>query len=547
MKTNWWETTNVYKILPRSFCDTTGNGFGDLNGIRENITYLKDLGVETIVLNSIFLSPKRDLGNDPANFYQVDFDYGTIDDLKQLIHALHRKDIRIILDFPANQTSDLHQWFENSLHKKNHEKRDWYIWKKGSTGLKKEPPNKWKSLIKNKCWEYDDVSKEWYFFSTFKFQPDLNYANPEVQEYMLNAMKFWLDLGIDGLRIELLFNLFKNFEKDKNEYSFNILNNNGKLLFENLDSNDSETKNQLLKYLEKVHALFSSYEEDKIILGDLPGRVKNVSTYSFVKAPALHHYVVNEFSKLKLDAHNFADFIRSVEKHLPGPKVPAYEFSNIHASRIFSKNGEKEDVQAMIASLQFTLRGIPYIYYGDEISMKNLQPALDNCHDPLKNNYGDFTSLRKDKVLTRDAFRTPMIWDYTPHGGFVPLGSTIPWLPVSSEYRKENVEAHQINKKSIFHIYRSLFKLRKQYPVLSNGAIELLNNNLLERNILSFKRTKDASDLRVLVNFNAEETLVPISLKRKNIIFSSFRGINHFRSDQSNLTMQPYQVIVYAP
>lgn len=534
MTKDWRHSASIYHILPRSFCDSKGTGNGDIKGIISKIDYLKNLGVEAVLLHSIFLSPKKNLSEDVANHLQIDFDFGTLDELVLLIDLLHKENIKLLLDFPVNHTSHLHPWFDKSKNDISHPKRDWYIWKKGKNG---KAPNRWKSLLNKKCWHYNKAMDDYYFYSTFPFQPDLNYHNEDLQNYMLQALEFYLKLGVDGFKFSLGFNLNKNFDQNKNPFKWNLMNQNGKLPYA---KNGNVTLEQSA-FHQKVENLLLQYE-NRLLIEDKAGNIDEVMASN--NQSNIHHIIYNEFSKLKFSAKNYASFIKSIEVNYHSKKVPAYMASSIHLQRMFTKVGEQDDVATLIASLQFIMRGVAYIYYGEEIGLRNIQPKIKYCYDPYLKFNGDEAPNNKN-FLSRDASWLPMLWDYTGHSGFTPLASVKPWLAVSKNYRQENVQAKDLNKRSLYHIYKKLFHLKANDNVLQYGNMMLANEELLSKNILSFTRNYNQQKVTVLANFNKEKTSTGLTVKHHELIFSNVPGVNNYRSDQSVLELLPYQLNLY--
>jgi len=485
-------------------------------------------------LHSIFLSPKQNIGQDVANHFQIDFDYGTTDDLLELIEELHSNNIKLILDLPINQTSYLHPWFETSKDDKTNPKRNWYIWKNGN---KNKKPNNWKSLLKEDCWQYNVATDDYYYYSTYPFQPDLNFENEEVQNYMLEVLDYWLKLGVDGFKFSLGFNLFKDFKHDENPFSWNLLNLNGKLPF-SINSASKAGKNP---FYEKVEQLLLKYK-DKLLIEDKAGNIDQICLN--VNQANIHHNIYNEFSKLKFSAANYAALIKKIEKNYKENQVPAYMASSIHLERMFSRTGEVDDIASLIASLQFTLRGVAYIYYGEEIGLKNIQPKNSICKDPALQ-LKKFKNIGNKSFRSRDASWLPMLWNYTNHGGFSPIAAATPWLPIHANYRQENVEAHHINKRSIYHIYKKLFHLKGEEVVLQKGNMNLVNEELLAKNILCFTRNYNGQTITALANFNKTKASTNIEVKHNNFIFSNVPGVNNFRSDQSTLELLPFQLNLY--
>lgn len=494
----WWKHGVVYHIYTRSFFDSNNDGIGDLQGIIKKFDYLVSLGIDAIWLSPIYKSPLVDYGYDVSDYRKIDPDYGTIDDFKEFLELCHSKGIKLIMDMVLNHTSDQHPWFLDSKSSKLSEKRDFYIWKK-------KKPNNWKSAFERTGWKYDSTTKEYYYHSFFQEQPDLNWRNPKVQKAMFKEMEFWLDLGVDGFRLDVINYIVKD-EKFRDDPSFV-----NQLLFKpKLYSRNRKTSIRIVSELRK---LVESYG-DRALIGEIfvlpPGDSSIVSKFLGKNLEALN--LAFDFSLIFTlwSARKYYLAINNMYQYLKQGAWATIVFSNHDLKRIFSKslwNAHRMDKAKLRAMLLFTLKGTPFIYYGEEIGMGNANIAKKEIKDKLGKRYWPF-------YKGRDCARTPMQWSNEPNAGF---SNHITWLPVNTNYKSVNVASQQSDKESFLNLFQSLIKLRKKLVVLSVGEIELIS---CTNNILIYKRTMEDDQVYILLNFsNSTKNLD--SYSNKKVLFST--------------------------
>jgi alpha-glucosidase len=477
MKHQWWQKSVIYEIYPRSFMDSNGDGVGDLKGITDKLDYIQWLGVDTIWIGPFYPSPMADFGYDITDYKQVHPLFGNLKDLDNLIQEAHKRKIKVIIDFVPNHTSDQHPWFKESSASKNNGRHDWYLWHQGDG--KGNPPNNWISVFGGSAWEWNDQRQEFYYHAFLKEQPDLNLRNLKVQEAIFDVMDFWLDRGIDGLRIDVMWHLYKDsllrenpsnpdYRKDQPEYD--------KLLpFYSTDNPD------VLEVICKMRKVIDKYPE-RMMMGEMYLSIHQTVSYYGPDNTGAH--LPGNFTLLLLpwDARKIAIAIDECESSLPGGAWPNWVLGNHDRPRLATRIG-KEQVR-VAAILLLTLRGTPTMYYGDELGMSNVAIPREEMQDPQG----------KKMNLNRDSYRTPMLWNGDKNSGFT---AGKPWLRVSEEYKKLNVEAQKADKASLLWLYKRLLELRKSNPVLETGDYLPLPS---DQTILAYVRQHGTQRLMVILN-----------------------------------------------
>jgi alpha-glucosidase len=503
----WWKHGVVYHIYPRSFRDTNGDGVGDLPGILEKLDYLQYLGVDAIWLSPIYASPHRDFGYDIEDYYSIDPIFGTLKDFKTLIKEAQKRNIHVIMDMVMNHTSNQHPWFLESRSSLDNPKRDWYIWHAGVNG---KVPNNWKNNFGSKAWTLDKTTGEYYYHSFFKEQPDLNWRNKELKKEFEKILRFWLDLGVGGFR----FDVINMIVKDKK------FRNNPSLLEIFFHRKPVYTRDQpkALKIMKWIRGIIDSYD-DRMSVGEIytlpPGDSKLAAGYLGTGKDALH--LAFDFSLIfkPWDAAEYAKTLWRWYKNIPLTGWPCNVLSNHDLDRsynrgLFSRN--KQERAVIHAFLMMTLRGTPFIYYGEEIGMSNTFIPYNRIQDPLGKRYWPF-------YHGRDKARTPMQWDATENAGFSPVK---PWLPVNSRFEQVNVQRQLPDKTSLLNYYRDLIALRRKHPSLQSG-----NWNLVEvgnSNVLVFTRSTVDEKTAVVLNFsNQKLALFPTKNLSGKVLLSNCR------------------------
>ena len=520
----WWKHGIVYHIYPQSFYDANGDGIGDLQGIMQKLDYLAELGVDAIWLSPIYPSPLADGGYDITNYKDINAIYGSMNDFKQLLETAHKKGIRIIMDLVLNHTSEQHPWFQESRSSLDNPKRDWYIWQAPKN---KKAPNNWRTNFGEKAWKYDPVTCEYYYHSFFYEQPDLNWRNPEVKQAMFEVAEFWLEQGIDGFRLDVINMLYKD-KKLRNNPISNFFSNKRKVFNRNRGS--------VYKILREFRQLLDKYA-DKTSVGEIyampPGDTKLASSFLGAGNDMLH--LAFDFSLVftRWKAALYYKTIKRIYRKIPREGWPCFFLSNHDVGRSTKRFGIvffKYQKAKLHALLLLTLKGTPFVYYGDEIGMENASIAKDQIRDL----YGKlFYPLFKG----RDGFRTPMQWNSNANAGF---SEGKPWLPVHPNYQSINVEAEAKISDSVYSIYKQLMQLRKNHKVLQSGNIKFLCKG--KRNILAYQRCLQGEKLFVFLNFSFLQKRLDINTEGMEQLFSTHPQANSI--ENGKVVLKPYQGLI---
>lgn len=503
----WWKRTTVYQIYPRSFYDSDGDGIGDLQGIIEKLDYIQELGFETLWFSPFTMSPQADFGYDVSNYLDIAPEYGTLEDCERLIEEVHARKMRIVLDMVLNHTSDQHPWFQESRSSRDNPRRDWYIWRDGKSSSK--PPNNWKAMIGGSGWNKDKQTGQWYWATFLPFQPDLNYRNPEVKEAMFGTVRHWLNKGVDGFRLDIFNAIFKDASFANNPFSWRPLpsEENPDGFFQRNDNtiNHPDTF-ALAKELRKV--VDEYVEPERFMVGEVFGSTQDIRKYCG-NQDGLHMVFLFKSLQTPYTAHGFADLIEEYERYFPEPATPTYVFGNHDRPR-----RKKTEAQARLqATFQLTARGVPFVYYGEEIGMNDVHIPLKDAKDPIAHRYGWVPQWIANWItgqgilLNRDQCRTPMQWNSSEFAGF---SKNSPWLPVHEDYPNRNVQQQSEDESnSLLKCYKALLKLRKQYPTLQQGSMELLSSH--HKDLLRYKRSlAGAHSIEVLLNFGDSKIVLDL-------------------------------------
>ena len=498
----WWKTAVIYQCYPRSFKDSNGDGSGDLAGIVSKLDYLHDLGVEAVWLNPIFRSPKKDNGYDITDYMDIDPLYGTMADFKLLVSELHSKEMYLILDFVPNHTSDEHEWFIESQSSLDSSKRDWYIWANASAGG--GPPNNWLSLFGGSAWSFDNLTNQYYLHQFSEFQPDLNYRNPDVKEAMENVIKFWLDLGVDGFRIDAIIFLLEDSELrdeavdpsyDMNRYDCLTTNYSNPDCYKSLIHNYTKDFTGIHSIIKSWRNISDSYTgSPKFLVGETFDPVDVVMTYYGTDNDELNF----PFNFLLLTNTNWtgdsvSECVSAWMDALPEGAWPNWVLGNHDYARIANNAGNY--LARALNVLLLTLPGTPTTYYGEEIFMTDVYVPPTKRHD-----------LYQD----RDKERTPMQWENSANAGFTNRSAT-PWLPIATNYSTYNVDVESSNASSMLALYKRVVQL-----ITTEKAFRFANYQKVMSNhdLFAFHRfhNETKSEYVVLVNFSQSNTSANLTL-----------------------------------
>lgn len=440
----WWQRGIIYEVYPRSFMDSNGDGVGDLIGLISRLDYLRWLGVDAVWIAPIYPSPMKDFGYDVADYTAIHPLFGTPADFDRLISEAHARDLKVILDFVPNHSSDQHPWFVESRSSRDNPKRNWYIWRDPGAGG--GPPNNWLSGFGGNAWEYDAHTEQYYYHAFLREQPDLNWRNPEVVEAMLNVLRFWLEHGVDGFRVDVLWHLITD-----DQFRDNPPNSNwrkGMDPYQKLIPLHSTDQSEVHEVIARMRRLVNQYQ-DRVLIGEIYLPVERLVQYYGADLGGVHIPFNFQLLLAKWQARDIARIIGEYEAALPQYGWPNWVLGNHDRSRIASRVGP---AQARVAAmLLLTLRGTPTLYYGDEIGMHDVAIPLEKVQDPFEKNV-------PGRGLGRDPQRTPMQWNAAKNAGFT---TGEPWLPIAEDYEKVNVEAERNDPASMLTLYGHLIKIRR--------------------------------------------------------------------------------------
>ncbi|MBD3254919.1 MAG: alpha-glucosidase [Candidatus Lokiarchaeota archaeon] len=549
----WWQNTIVYQIYPRSFKDSTGNGIGDLRGVISKLDYVVDLGIETIWFNPFFPSPQQDHGYDVSNYRDIHPTYGTMKDFDELISKIHKHNLKIVLDLVINHTSMKHPWFKESASSRDNPKRDWYIWRDGRKPNGKKPPNNWKQNVGGSAWTYYENTDQWVYHHFLPFLVDLNYRNPDVKEEMFNIIKFWLDKGVDGFRLDIFHSIYEDKDLKDDKFCFKVFPSDDSVatLFRchKYDLNLPETYD----FAVELRTLIDSYDNPKrFLVGEVFGSFKDVIKYYGPKNNGLNLVFLFQLTSaiLSFNPQKIREILVKIEKHLPYPFTPTCVYGNHDRTRYITLLGNNEEKVKLLVTMQLTLRSVPFIYYGEEIGLPNTWFKLKNSKDPIAQKYATFPIPQITKllgvVLSRDGCRTPMQWSSESNAGFSDNPNAEPWLKVSDSYEQVNVEAQQNDPRSLLNHYKKLIKIRKENIELQIGNLRFINNENLKDRILGYERIFDKKSLFIYLNFSKESIKINLPIERYSIQFRSSKIIANpeIQHDSTRIKLFPYEGII---
>ena len=528
----WWQRGIIYQVYPRSFMDSNGDGVGDLRGLISRLDYLRGLGVDAVWLSPIFPSPMKDFGYDVSDYTGIHPLFGTLEDFDLLIREAHAHKIKLVLDFVPNHTSDQHPWFIESRSSRDNPKRDWYIWRDPALGG--GPPNNWLSNFGGSAWEYDPKTEQYYYHAFLREQPDLNWRNPQVIEAMLNVLRLWLERGVDGFRVDVLWHLIKD-----EQFRDNPVNpdwREGADPYQRLLELHTTDQAEVHAVVTRMRRLVDQYQ-DRVLIGEIYLPVERLVQYYGVNLSGVHVPFNFQLLLAQWHARDIARIISQYEAALPKGGWPNWVLGNHDRPRIVSRVGSK---QARVAAmLLLTLRGTPTLYYGDEIGMHDVEIPPEKVQDPFEKNV-------PGRGLGRDPQRTPMQWSAAKNAGFT---AGKPWLPIAEDYAQINVEAERDDPFSILSLYMQLINVRRGEPALEVGELERIDT---AGDLLTYIRRDGESAFLVALNFGSEPQVIDISDKagEGRITLStgldrageSVRGILHIHPDEGLLlrvTTQP--------
>ncbi|WP_404358949.1 alpha-glucosidase [Cytobacillus firmus] len=536
MSKKWWKEAVVYQIYWRSFFDSDGDGYGDLRGVIKKLDYIKNLGVDVIWLNPFYQSPDRDNGYDISDYYGIMEKAGDMAAFDKLIHEIHQRGMKVIMDLVVNHTSDQHPWFVESRSSKNNPKRDWYIWKDPKDGRE---PNNWRSYFAPSCWEWDKASGQYYYHSFAVEQPDLNWENPELRQEIYKMMRFWLDKGIDGFRMDVINLLAKREDLSDagNPYDISYLANNP-----GIHDYLQEMHQEVLQHYDVMtvgEIPFVSPEEGLLYVDESRNELNTL--FHFQVADEMPVWDMLRFKEIQTSWHE-------------GLKKKGWnsQFLNNHdhtrqVTRYGNDGQYRIQSAKLLAAMIHTLPGTPYIYQGEEIGMTGVRfDSIEDYNDiAMKNKYHEEVSKGRDPqevfdsllLLSRDNSRTPMQWNASSQAGFT---AGEPWIKVNPNYKEINVESALNDTDSVYYFYQKLIELRKQNEVMVYGDYK----DLLPDDEHLYVYTRSYNDVTWLIVLNHDD-------EQQRFTFNGFTNrkliLSNYRSDfeKNEEVLHPHEARIY--
>ncbi|HLY42435.1 MAG TPA: alpha-glucosidase [Terracidiphilus sp.] len=536
----WWRHAVIYEIYPRSFQDSDGDGIGDIKGIASRLDYLHDLGIDTIWITPMYPSPGVDYGYDISDYTAIDPTYGTMADFDNLVAQAKRRNIRVIMDYVINHTSDQHPWFLESRSSRDNPKRDWYIWRDGNgetTTNKGDPPNNWQSWFGHSAWQWDEKTRQYYYHYFYVQQPDLNWRNTEVHKAMDGVLDFWMQHGVAGFRIDAVSRLFEDPDLHDDPYlpGYNVY---GDRNIKHLYTDDLPQVHDVLK---EVRRVVDKYPGDPVLVTEadepnVEALTKMYGNGDEVQLPMDFQIAdVNELS-----APRFRELFKQIENN-PAHGQPEYFFSNHDQPRQWDRYGDgrhNDQIAKLLAVLELTTRGTPQMYYGEELGMRTTDPVrIQDVHDPIG-------KLGWPKEKGRDGERTPMQWDASAGAGFT--SSTEPWLPIPPNASKYNVETESRDPNSIYNCYKRLLSLRKTELALRDGDQVSINNQ--DSNVFAFLRRSGDATVLIALNMSPKAHKITLDLAAQGVHGTKVIPLYAsptFSSDKFNpIELEPFGALV---
>ncbi len=549
----WWKESVVYQIYPRSFKDTNQDGIGDLNGITEKIPYIKQLGIDIIWICPIFLSPNFDNGYDISDYRRINPEFGTMGDFEQLLNTAHQFGLKVILDLVANHSSDQHPWFLSARQSEDSPHRDYYYWKKGT---KNSIPNNWPSFFRGNVWEYEDSTDAYYLHLFSKYQPDLNWENPKLREEIYDIMRYWLDKGIDGFRMDVITTISKDLTfKDTNLSDFN------QIVCE-VFANGPKVHNYIGEMYEKV---LQNY--DIMTIGEGTGILPHQANLYVGKSRNElnmvfhfdHMFIDNgpdgKYDPVDWDLATFKQVFQTWDNALGEEGWNSIFLGNHDFPRIVSRFGDDGEYRIpsakLLATLLLTMKGTVFIYQGDELGMTNVRYESINDYNDIEtiNSFNEGLQKEKDpKAMmeivydqSRDNARTPMQWNSSANAGFSEIA---PWLKLNGNYTEVNVELSEADPFSILNYYRKMIQLRKSNPALVYGSYHPLD--LPEHpTMFVYQRRYEDQKWWVVLNFGGEQEEIsglPREINFDNLLLSNYVSA---KIVSEKLIVRPWEALIF--
>ncbi len=550
MKKRWWKECVVYQIYPRSFCDSNGDGIGDIRGITSKLDYLKELGIDVIWLSPVYQSPNDDNGYDISDYQAIMDEFGTMEDFDEMLSAAHERGIRIVMDLVVNHTSDEHAWFVESRKSLDNPYRDYYIWRSGKEG---KEPNNWGSCFSGSAWEYDAATEMYYLHLFSRKQPDLNWDNPVVREEVFRMMNWWIDKGVDGFRMDVISLISKPAE-----FADGVPGVNGYSGFD-----EAANGPHVHEYLQEMRAKVLN-RADTITVGECSGvTIEEAKKYARSDEKELNmvfqfeHMDVDagekgKWSDRKADLRDLKEVMTRWQKGLEDVAWNSLFWENHDQPRSVSRFGDdgayRETSAKMLATCLYMMQGTPYIYQGQELGMTNVPfVRIEDFRDIESiNAYRELTEsgvfseeemMRYLRYKSRDNARTPFQWSDEENAGFT---TGTPWIMVNPNYREINAKEQLFREDSVFHYFRKLIRLRRENEVIVYGAYDLLLPESEE--LYAYTRTLGEEKLLIVCNFAGREVSLdmPEEFCDGDILIGNYADA----AVKGHMTLRPYEAVV---
>ncbi|MFW9922672.1 MAG: alpha-amylase family glycosyl hydrolase [Candidatus Thorarchaeota archaeon] len=535
----WWHKAVIYQIYPRSFSDSNNNGIGDLRGIINRLDYLKDLGIDAIWFSPFYPSPQEDFGYDITDFGAVNPEYGTMNDFDELLVRTHKLGIKVILDMILNHSSDKHPWFLESKKDKTNPKHDWYIWSDGVGRKKNKPPNNWHSIIGGSAWEWCDERQQFYLHQFLKCQPDLNWWNPDVQETMFNYIRFWLDKGIDGYRLDIIHTLFEDKELRNNPFSKQFFPNDATSEKQFQKPVYTQFLPETIDVCIKLREIIDVYSPERVLIGEAVENLKIIRPLYGTSNNGLNMVFNFHLGAQPFTAKKIQSAILNTEKEVADPLWPCYALSNHDFVRMISRH--KNDIEKSKIMIMFllTLRGTPVVYYGEEIGMPQVKIPLKKQLDPIAHHV--VWGIPVGLFFARDGCRTPMQWNNSQiNAGFSVDSNVKPWLPIAPNSVAINVENQYKDQNSLLNYFKKLITIRKKYKSLHEGSLKIVSN--LNTKYISYEREFKNEKICVIVNMTKKKQTVSLPYKKATQLLSTHS--DKTKEFFENIQLLPYEGVI---
>ena len=555
MKTRWYKDAVFYQIYPRSFCDSNGDGIGDIRGIISKLDYLKELGVNAVWLSPVYKSPNDDNGYDISDYRDINPEFGTLDDWKEMISEMHKRGIRLVMDLVVNHTSDEHEWFKQSRSSVDNPYRDYYIWRKGRGKDGKRPPNNWTSRFTGKAWEYDETTGEWYLHLFSKKQPDLNWDNPKVRQEVVDICNYWFDLGVDGFRCDVITYISKEEGLPNGKFNPVMCGDEHFVLGPHIHEYLNEVNQKSWSKYDTMivgEAIGCKYANAPELIGESRNELDSAITFELMDVDMWMSFLPIKFNLKKFKS------VQSGWQALPADCWPTLYYENHDQPRSITRYGDgfgfyRNQLGKMLAISYFMLRGTPYVYQGQEIGMTNIRLKPEEYVDIMATRVFGLVKKLCPPLMpvakwamskrARDHARTPMQWENKTGAGFT---DGKPWMKINSNLGEINVKTEEYNPNSILNFYKKLIAFRKGNAIIRDGSYtEYFNSN---RKVYCYKRELDGKGFIVICNFKEKNVVFNVdsipNARGAKLVCSTWDKQDEQLGD--SILLKPYEGVIYS-